>query len=84
MVATPESERTSPMPDKDEWRTLQIPLNLYDRLHVQLGRIMLANGQAPEHLSSEEKRVRTAARVDAIEFLVLLCERTEDNKVFRI
>lgn len=69
---------------KDEWRTLHLPINLWERLHSQFARILLANGQAPGALTSEDKKVRTAARVDATEFLVLLCERTENEEVFRV
>lgn len=69
---------------KDEWRTLHLPLNIWERLHTQFARILLANGKPPETLTSEEKKVRTAARVDATEFLVLLCERTESNETFRV
>jgi hypothetical protein len=68
----------------DEWRNLTLPLNLFDRLMVQYARILLANGEAPGALVSEEKKVRTAARVDATEMLVLLCERTESSETFRV
>ena len=73
------------MPENDDqWRTLHLPLNIWERLHSQFARILLANGKPPETLTSEDKKVRTAARVDATEFLVLLCERTENEEVFRV
>ena len=73
------------MPEnEDQWRTLHLPLNLWDRLHVQFARILSANGEAPGALTSEDKKARTKARVDATEFLVLLCERTENSETFRV
>ena len=69
---------------KDEWRNLTMPLNLYDRLLLQCHRILRANGEIGDHIFSTDKKVRTASRVDAIEFLTILCERTEDEKVFRV
>ena len=85
----PEARRQSrqgkPMTETpDEWRSFSVPLNLWDRLHEQMARILRANGTPPTALTSEDKKLRTAARVDAIEFLVLLCERTEDERVFRV
>lgn len=68
----------------DEWRSFSVPLNLWDRLHAQMARVLRANGERPDALLSEDKKARTAARVDAIEFLVLLCERTEDERIFRV
>jgi hypothetical protein len=73
-----------PEDEKDSWKTLHLPLAIWDRLMVQYARILLANSEASGALVSEDKKVRTAARVDATEMLVLLCERTEDDKVFRV
>jgi hypothetical protein len=73
------------MPEnEDQWRTLHLPLNLWERLHVQFARILRANNTPPGALTGEDKKARTAARVDATEFLVLLCERTENEEVFRV
>lgn len=73
------------MPEnEDQWRTLHLPLNLWDRLHVQFARILVANGTPPGALTGEDKKARTAARVDATEFLVLLLERTEHEETLRV
>ena len=85
--ANPERQKkgvNSMIPEKDPWRTIHLPLNLWERLHVQFARILWANGEAPGALTSEEKKVRTAARVDAMEKLIVLCERTEQEDTFRV
>jgi len=70
--------------DKDEWRNISLPLNLWERLHVQFARILVANGERADSLTSEDKKARTKARVDATEFLVILCERTGSDVTFRV
>lgn len=73
------------MPEQDDpWRTIKLPLNLWDRWRIQFSRILLANGETPSALMSDDKKVRVAARLDAMEKLLILCERTEDDKVFRV
>jgi hypothetical protein len=72
------------MPEKDEWREIKLPLNLWDRWRIQFARILLANGEAPGALVSEDSKVRIAARLDAMEKLLILCERTESSETFRV
>lgn len=73
--------------DKEEWRTLHqvMPESVYVRLMVQLRRIGLANGVAVEAFNRDSKfEEAIGPRVQVFELLTILCERTEDEKVFRV
>lgn len=74
--------------EPDEWRSLfqVLPRNVYDRLKVQLRRVALANGIAVESWDADDKfsQNATGARVMTFESLVILLERTEDDKGLRV
>lgn len=72
--------------DKDEWRSWHqvLPLDVYDRLIVQLSRLGRVNGIAVEAFLDDDKfRQAHGPRVATIEHLVVLMERSDDG-AFRV
>lgn len=64
--------------ENDEWKTLHLPLAVWDELIVFLGRILKVNGFNPEELVNEDRTVRVAARVRAVELLTIIARETPD------
>lgn len=76
------------MPEsEDQWRTLHqvLPMDVYSRLMVQLGRMARANGISSEAFQQDDKTMpHVGPRVAVWENLVILCERTESEDTFRV
>ena len=75
------------MPETDAWRTLHqvLPVDIYSRLMIQMARLGRANGTSIEAFSQDDKNTaHVGPRVSVWENLVILMERTEDDKVFQV
>lgn len=71
-------------PSPDQWRQLHqsLPLDVYDRLLVGLGRIALANGIAPTAFFDDDKKSQAiGARVHVYEMLAVLIERSDTESL---
>lgn len=71
----------------DKWRALHqnLPIDVYTRLMAQMKRLALVNGISVEGFEGDDKfKPAVGPRVQAWECLVLLMERTENDKVFRV
>ena len=73
--------------NEDQWRVLyqKLPLDLHLRWKAQLKRIARANGIADEYFDGDSKFAEVAGpKVATWECLIVLCERTESDDVFRV
>lgn len=71
----------------DKWKSLHqvLPINVYERWLVQIKRVARANGISVDGFETDDKFAQDIGpRVQTYEALLILLERTEEEKYLRV